>query len=342
MVRRLVLVLATSTSFSAYVACVGDTTAVTDASAPDASTADAPLTDASPGDGSADASTDVAPSLGCPSGCLPSAPSGWVGPSAVYDGPSAGKPTGCVGSVYTQKELDAYQGLDAGPATCSCGTPTFGGDGYCSAGMAQYTASDCSGAPSVVLGAMGGRSCENPSANGYVRFATPSVADAGTCSFPSPTTTLPDASFAAENVSCGLAQATACPTAPACVTTPVPSQPFTRICIHQDGDAPCPSADYSQRFVAYRDFDDTRSCSACAGTAPTGTCSTGWASFSSSSACNVAVTFPYTAGSSCVLLSTANWVGSNFGFTGTTCAADGGAPQGDVTATNPVTFCCNN
>src|SRR5687768_2028633 len=58
-----------------------------------------------PGDGSVpDISPDAAPPVGCAQDCLPPAPAGWKGPSAVYDGPTAGKPTECTGQYYTQKE----------------------------------------------------------------------------------------------------------------------------------------------------------------------------------------------------------------------------------------------
>lgn len=317
-------------------ACVGD---APPGGGPDAALGGDASGDAPPAPG--DGGADVLPSLGCPSGCLPSAPSGWIGPSAIYDGPSSAKPAGCTGAVYTQKELEAHQGLDAGPAACACGAPQFGGDGHCTAGAAQYAASNCTGQPTL-LSPMGGKSCQNPGANGYVKLDTPAVDDAGTCAFPSPTASLPDASFTAENVSCGLGHAVTCPSAPACVQTPVPPQPFTRVCIHQDGDTSCPSADYSKRFIAYRDLVDTRSCTACAGTSVGGSCGTGWASLGGPSGCNVVSTYPYSAGTSCVALGTTSWIATNFLYAGTTCAADGGAPQGGVASKNPVTFCCND
>jgi hypothetical protein len=326
-----------------YLACVGDvvgTTPPPDAGSDGGGGADAVV----PSDGGvADAAVDVLPPQGCPVGCLPLAPQGWAGPSAVYDGPSSGKPSTCPATQYTQKEVEAKAGVTAAPAACDCGNPTFAGNGVCTANIESYTSTTCGG-NALFVDTISTGNCKNPGfAFSGVKVTAPTLVDAGGCSYPNPTKTLPPPTFASETVACGSAQTTACPSAPKCAATPVPAAPFTRMCIHQGGDVPCPSADYSKRFVTYRTLADARDCTACTGKASGGTCATAWGTVGNQSQCNIVTTLGNTAGSTCVAnVASTTYVKAGFGVTGSTCTPTGGAPQGAATLQDAVTFCCNN
>jgi hypothetical protein len=323
-------------SFSAmHVACVGD----------DPDTGVGAATDASTDTGTSNESGlagDAAPSLGCPLGCLPPAPSGWTGPSAVYDGPSSTKPAACP-ATYTQKELEAFQGMDAGAAQCNCGAPTF--TSYCSAFFVGYSTSGCTGLGTAETAftttAAGLTTCSEISEGVSKIVISPPELTLDTCTFPSSTSTLPDAGFTAQQVSCGLPQNAACATSSVCVATPVPDAPFTRLCIHKDGDTACPSADYSQRFVSNKNISDSRSCTACSGTpADAGTCGTTIGVATDVPTCMATPPSGYPV-NTCVVGVAGHAVGGNIAPTGLDCLQDGGAPGGTIAATDPVTFCCN-
>lgn len=336
MKHRAIVVLGVALgSFTGYVACVGD--APTPTGQPDSGTPSdsGNVSDAGP--------PDVAP-IGCPSGCLPAAPSGWIGPSAVFDGTTAAKPAACPTSTYTQKELDGVQGLTGDPAACACGAPTFQGSS-CTSVAVDYSSDGTCSSPQLNLGTFAGGDCKGPSSNptGYVKLQAPTVADAGTCAFPNPTKTVPAPSFATENLSCGNPSPAACPANAKCTLTPVPAAPFNRVCIHQDGDNPCPPvAEYAKRFVTYRNVDDTRGCSACTGTASAAGCTMVWTTLGNTLQCQAISSYPNTAGSTCLGAANAKVIATSATLTNPTCTAAGGKPTGAATLANPVTFCCNN
>lgn len=283
---------------------------------------------------------DVGTTTTCPSGCLPIAPDGWAGPSAVYAGPPASQPISCP-APYGQFEVEAIQGVTAGPATCECGAATFQG-ATCSARVESWSASGCSGLATLegAITVPGERGCLTTSDDGYLKVTAP-VLDAGTCTFPSATTTLPDASIAEEDIACGLAPSTACAGGATCITAPSPDAPFTKLCIHKDGDVACPTADYAARFVAYRETSDTRSCSPCEGKVTGGTCGISWGTSAGVVQCAATPPTGFTT-ESCGggPYSAGTVVGGAIGPSGLACARTGGAPQGAATPTNPITFCC--
>jgi hypothetical protein len=293
---------------------------------------------------------DAAPPLGCPLGCLPPAPMDWIGPSAVYDGTTASKPTSCP-ALYTQQELATHRDMTAGPATCTCPTGTVVG-AKCTATARVYTVSSAgcttkAGFNNVALDSTMCTAAVGTSTDAFV--LAPTVASVGTCSYATPTPVKPAPTFGTETVSCGLPQAAAsCENRADCVATPVPDAPFTRLCIHKDGDVLCPSADYSVRLLTYKSIDDQRGCaSTCAGT-PTGagTCGTGWGfDTAGSKTCTTdAPPTGNTAAVTCGAVPSAKSVINPKGLapTGITCTPSAGSsPNGAATSIDPVTFCCN-
>jgi hypothetical protein len=291
------------------------------------------------GDGPPTLDPDAAPPAGCPDGCLPPAPAGWTGPSATYDGLPGGLPTDCP-APYTVKQLDAHVGMTVPPATCDCGPPTITGR-RCNADVTTYANGSCTLGITFVGTATSAGSClttvgTNP---GYA-VLTPTLT-AGTCTYPSLSTTLPPPVFGTVQSACGLPQAMACGDRADCTTTPVPGAPYTRVCIFKDGDVSCPSGDYAQRFVAHKAFDEKRACSACSATPTGGTCGTQWGESGNQLQCAsqapfdkmVGTCYPHTAGK----LVNIGAMGPSPG----TCTPTGGAPTGTATSIDPVTFCCN-
>ena len=279
---------------------------------------------------------DAAPSLGCPLGCLPPAPPGWIGPSAIYDGPTAGRPASCP-PVYVQEEIVAGEDVTAAPADCSCGAPTFTGT-RCDATASFFTSSDCSTTPVTVdVRIPGFNECLARASYSGVRVTAATFVP-GTCSFPNPTKTVTEPSFGRSTIACGLAQKASCDGRPDCTASPSPEGGFTRLCIHREGEQSCPSLDYSVRLIAYRGTVDGRECTPCTGT-PTGTCGSS-VKFSSNTGCSIEIG---DAGKTGACLPTTGpgidlraLAASNLG-----CTPSGGTPTGDVTASDPITFCCN-
>jgi hypothetical protein len=220
----------------------------------------------------ADAEPPPLPAVGCPDGCLPRPPTGWTGPSATYDGAPATKPADCPAG-YSVKEIDAHQNMTPTPAVCECGTGTVSGR-FCTATVTGYADLCLGGVVSLGSGTTA-QGCFT-TVNSATDFKVNSpVLTPGTCSFPNAKTTLPELSFGKVDVACGLSQTTQCADRPECVVTPVPDQPYGRLCIHKEGEFSCPSEDYSVKFVAYKKVDDSRACTACTAD-PQGTgCGTG-------------------------------------------------------------------
>ncbi len=322
-----------------FFGCVGDEPGITPAGG------EGDGTDAGGGTSGDDSglSPDAAPPAHCPLGCLPPAPPGWTGPSATYDGVPNAKPTECP-TPYTQPEISAHQGAAAEPATCSCGDFVVK-DAKCAAGVELWQSSGCNSGQPVLDGTANAPGpCHSVSngAYGYIRVTTPTLTR-GSCTYPSPQKTAPEPTFDKAQVACGLPQVAACDGRADCVATPVPAAPFTRLCIHKDGDAPCPSADYANRIVAYKQVDDTRDCSPCEGTPAGGACGSRWGISANDGQCAAGIPPTTNAVDACV---SNPGIGArvNVGAllpTGITCTTTGGAPTGAVTATEPVTFCCN-
>lgn len=120
-----------------------------------------------------------------------------------------------------------------------------------------------------------------------------------------------------------------------------PEQPFARVCIHADGDLPCPSSDYPNRFVSYRTVSDTRTCNPCVATPSDSICVVG--GNTSTQTCGVETGQPIVTTGGCTSL-------QGFGALGTLpdpdagaqCNVDGGGRDGGIALTDAVTFCCAN
>lgn len=284
---------------------------------------------------------DAEASKDCPAGCLPAAPGGWTGPSATFDGLESGKPTDCP-ATYTTKELSAHSGnIVAPPATCDCG-PVDIANGKCIADVVTWNQGGCPGA-GTLQGEVQPAVCFALPDNGLSFMVDVAKYTQGTCKYPGATITTAPEEYDKAHVACGLPQTTACATKAECITTPSPASPFARLCIHKDGDEACPSLDYTKRFVAFKNVDDTRSCTACTATPTGGGCGTTYGTRNNATLCVAAPPTDKTVGT-CYAhpgMGKAVDVGA-MGPTPPTCAnPSGGTPTGTVKFKEPVTFCCN-
>lgn len=279
---------------------------------------------------------DAAPSLNCPAGCLPPAPDGWIGPSAVYDGAPDAKPATCP-AEYGVAELEAHQGVASAPAVCSCGTATFA-DAKCMTMVEYWSTGKCGGFSLLNQGSFPFSQCIGPQAGLESMRVRPPVYSA-TCTFDSPSKTLPPPSFEKTQVACGLATTTACSGRPECTSTPAPGAPFSRVCIRKDGEHACPSADYAIRVLSYRGTVDTRDCTPCGAGTAKATCGTtlmGWSGLDCTGD-----PIPTVVGT---CYEDRHYVDlKDTGPVNPTCEPEEGGnhPTGEIAPKDPVTFCCS-
>lgn len=283
---------------------------------------------------------DAAPSLKCPQDCLPPAPTGWSGPSALFDGAESAKPASCP-AAYPTKVVESHKDVNAAQATCDCGGPVVSGR-FCKAAVHTYPIA-CDKFASDIGTVTTTQCLVGPANDDYSFKVDPPVLVPGTCNYPNAKTTLPPVSFAKVEVACALAQTTACATRPDCVATPAPDQPFGHVCIHKDGELACPSDDYPVRIIAYQKVDDTRGCTACTSTPSGGACGTNWGTRAKVADCsNVNAPTDKVAGG-CYQYPIPGAVIDIAAMAPTdgTCTPSGGAPSGVASSVQPVTYCCN-
>lgn len=279
-----------------------------------------------------DAESPLAPSLGCPFECLPPAPANWSGPSAVYVGPAEGRPTTCSGP-YPRLEVEAHDTASAAAAECTCAAGDASA-GACLVTGRRFNQTGCkTELPSFTQRIPGDPGCVVPS-YASVNIAPP-VYEPGACSFEPPKVTRPPVVFGAVEVACGLAQVAACESRPDCIKAPGPSAPFGRLCIFTAGERPCPSEDYSVRFVGHRTVVDDRDCEACTGTS-TGTCDPLGVRAANADCSSATNTLEAGACKSSPAGIDLRGVGPfDAGCQGSS------APRGAISSADPITFCCN-
>jgi hypothetical protein len=204
--------------------------------------------------------------------CVAAAPAGWTGPVELFDGDPAGLVPGCGGAFATQA-FQGSRGLTCDVAMCSgcsCGSPE--NVSCVTVGTVLQGATQCIQGTTVTATA----ACSNVSnfGSGAINFTMGPVANGGDCSHPSVTTTKNPERWAGLGRACaasGLVQG-GCSGGKICA--PGPASGFLpKLCVLAAGDQACPG-DYSTKVVYYGGRDDTRGCTSCDCTGPTGvTCS---------------------------------------------------------------------
>jgi hypothetical protein len=134
---------------------------------------------------------------------------------------------------------------------------------------------------------------------------------------------------------------------------PRPESPFAAgICIVIEGDLACPG-NYRQRFVYYQGLLDTRDCTECSCTSPSGAVCSGSVTVGSDALCSADRSTVQTIGSCGTLgadpsapapplVQSRSAFYSEGAATGGSCAASGGAATGTVSETDPITICCTD
>ena len=279
----------------------------------------------------------------CPaaSACIEAPIGGWNGPAIFYEAASGATPPAC-GADYAVTALSLHGGLTGGNASCSCscGTPT--GTTCGSATLNAYLDSACTGLRNN--GTVPPNTCSPLGANSnYYTLTVPDVTG-GSCAA-ALAKNIPVATWNTQFLSCtssGGFTSVGCSADQVCA--PRPSAPFdSQVCIYTSGDVTCPSGStYSNRFVRYANYTDTRDCTTCSCGTPTGSCG-GRVDFRSSTSlgCNINPKSQITPGQCVALSLTINSDLQEYvPAPAPTCAPSTGSVTGSLSATGPTTFCC--
>jgi hypothetical protein len=294
--------------------------------------------------------------------CVPSAPSGWTGPAALWQAVNPAVAPGC--QVGYGNPIDANLGLTFSPATCgncSCSASgqtcspagTFHPDQAC----AVATCANVTPASDGTCTAVAGNSCG--SGGSFTMGASLPVPSGGSCGANGGSVTVPPVGWTTSGRVCSYTGPTdspgGCPAGgDQCVVAPTGSYGST-LCIFSTVDpAPtsCP-AQYATMgpFVFYGGEADTRGCAgcACAG-APSGGSCTGTVSLYGTNAGGCSGTpATYTLGSACQcygcsqppLASSPGYVKASYTVTAGTCSVTAQpTPKGTATPIGPTTVCC--
>jgi hypothetical protein len=278
--------------------------------------------------------------------CAPVVPPGWIGPFELYAGPTA--PPGC-DADFSGSMLDGNGGLTAPAATCNCGCGQAQGV-QCS--VPTLTFYDLVMASCSLMGCANTKL--NPGACTTVNACSalpskamiflPSTPSAGSCP-PLGTAAVAAYTWATQARGCRTSVAPAqADCANGYVCAPAPTGRFrSGLCIEQPRDVPCPSADYSNRYVYYGSVDDSRKCSdcSCGDAGVTGaTCKASVEQFPSTDGGCAGGSITYGPSSSCQAIQQPADLRLTLSASGGSCAASMTGPIGSATPTSPMTFCC--
>lgn len=288
--------------------------------------------------------------------CVDQAPSGWLGPIALYEGVPSATPS--CSAPFSSEVFTLRKDPVQVPATCSTCSCSYNATSYPTGWWCEATWKNKATGTCPISTGNGGTF--------GVSAAGPSVHVEGACndlgsSFPIHQFT--NVRYAGEGAACkaGAAQS---PTVPAAtwsagargcalpfpngngcsagnVCAPIPTAPFNgKLCVYQPGDVACPTVRYVTKKLYYANSTDTRTCSTCGCTASGLTCNINIKGYSNA-ACTTE-TFSTDAAlstpSACVAASA-----RYYKYTvskSASCSAIGGAPTGTITPTEPTTICC--
>lgn len=261
--------------------------------------------------------------------CVGAVPLGWNGPVAFSLGGAPGPDCGANWAALSMLGGDVVVAPQA-QCSCSCGNAAVG----CQTSISLYTDDECMipGAGFVLSSA-----CTSFGVNNAMSAKVFLNKTDGPCPPVTAPPVLPPASFAKQGFVCtGAATGGGCAVG---ICAPAAPSPFPApLCVYQDGDVACPSADYKIKTLVYKDFAEGRSCSACTCGQPFNTACPGSVPIATDNACtavfqNAGVGLCYGGGPF-------NSAVSNFMGTGT-CSPQGGTPQGAVMPQTPITVCCS-
>jgi hypothetical protein len=261
--------------------------------------------------------------------CVETPPPGWSGPVLFALVASTAAQPSCPTGLPSRRAL--HEGLDVEPAACGCSCTTPGV--FCGAFRIRTSNGSCAGG-GTSAGLLAQGECITVSETGIFRLEAPAPNIVGTCS-PQPTVSAPPVSWQGAAIACGGATE-ACAGG---VCLPERAAPFDALCIHRDGDEPCPtSGRFTERSVVHGGADDTRGCSACTCGAASGSC-LGRVDFRTGSCAGsiVGTAMPGACTSGSISPSHAVIAGAS---SPGSCPPASVGPTGTITPAEPVTFCC--
>ena len=317
--------------------------AIEDGAAPEASDGSSN----EPVDGSGASSESGGPLLGSCAGCVPSVPSGWFGPLAMYESTKGGALPPCAGD-FPEQIYDGSANPIAASAECSCtcSAPsgatcsppetTFYADAACLQSCGSPTAS---GPGELTCAKPITQQCDTKKIRTFSVSA--SIPSGGACT-PTATAQVPAATWSSTVRLCRQSPAVAgstCDAGGACAGSTLPPFGATNRCVLRPGAWACPSG-YPVSRTFYETAADTRACSSCSCESPAGiACSASVSTYDKTACSGAAVTRPAPVAcettSQVERLSVAQPVP-----VGGACAATGGTPTGAFTPETPSTVCC--
>jgi hypothetical protein len=328
-------------------------------------------------DDDGDALADCADTMDCAGfTCVPPVPPGWSGPVQLYDGAIAGAPS-CA-PPFAMNAYDGFGMLNPGAHSCSpclCSSPS---GVSCSAPSVLFypqatvmpppdggrtdagrrdggpieAGGGCTGCAdnrttSASCGSYGTSMCTGGGGNVALDVGA-STASGGMCTRSGGVSSMTSPTFSNLGRACS-------PTAPTsmagcgmgrCMPRTSGAPWLGNYCVHMPGMiATCPMGPYTMRHVFHQSFTDTRTCTSCNCSTPTGVSCSGDVAFYSSGAFPCTSGYLGTFGSSdvCATIATSapqyQFVGAS-DFSGGSCTASGGATTGSVTPQMAHTFCC--
>ena len=313
-----------------------------------------------PDAGMGDAGTDPM----CTGKCVPRSPSGWSEPVLLWMGPVTAAPPQCP-TWSPQRYVAGHTDLTSPPLSCgacscdpaagSCALPATltASSAICNIGGNTWTSFDppaawtgaCTQANAIPAGTLcGGVPCTQSLSIAPLTLTesdcTPTLASPpATPSGPPIWSTVAYTCEGAPSGTCSDPGETCAPVVP-------PPPPGFSVCIDITGDRTCPD-ELSDKHVVYDHFDDGRTCSACACSAPTGGMCSGLVSYFKDGACGSlinSVTITSTAPSFCHEVPPGTALGSksagSLTHTPGSCQPSGGDSQGTAEPVEATTFCC--
>jgi hypothetical protein len=275
--------------------------------------------------------------------CVAEAPPGWQGPVALQLGSSAKLDCDSVFSRTMFAGGAEPKGAAASCSTCSCSAS----NGGCAAFLDFKTGSAAGCTEMATCTTSVNQSCTEiapPCLAGlgtaYLRTKLPDPANSCTAS-PQTVSTEP-AAWRVHALACGKTdtQRAGCKSAYVCLPASPGAGFEPAYCVWQDGETECPSTTFKHKQTYYRDLSDTRGCSACSCSGPD--CSYSWQVFNSADTNCATPVLKLTSPEQCAQVNPSAdklRVGTTLSGDGK-CTASGGATQGSVAGTKPITVCC--
>ncbi|MBI5494099.1 MAG: putative Ig domain-containing protein [Deltaproteobacteria bacterium] len=288
--------------------------------------------------GATTSTVNIAVKPPCGFTCAPAVEPGWSGPVAAHAATAA---SACP-PAWPTPELAAYAGITGASASCPCSCAA-----ECALRVRRYLGRNCLGLPLVfseVVTETMLQACQDISLASNVDSATVALETGGqTCAATGTSSTAPWTALTTLSACTGAGPVDhVCAAGGTCWpdTAPFPAP----LCIHQDGDLACPAA-WPVRALYHRDALDGRSCTACTCNR-TGNCAITSIAAWADTRCTLRLPAPLdnlTVGQECVDRGAATGtvsVAISGNFSGAAACTATASPTGEVTASGPVTFCC--